>query len=63
MSQQRKIRRNSGVSQREKQRIEKRKKKSDESVATKVSRIAILVVFAAMVVSLAYTVVIMSAYN
>lgn len=63
MSQQRKIRRNSGVSQREKQRIEDRRKKSDESVATKVSRIAILVVFAAMVVSLAYTVVIMSAYN
>ena len=63
MSQQRKVRRNSGVSQREKQRIEERRKKSDESLATKISRIAILVVFAAMVVSLAYTVVIMSAYN
>ena len=63
MSQQRRIRRNSGVSQREKQRIEERRKKSDDSLATKISRIAIIVVFAAMVVSLAYTVVAMSAYQ
>ncbi len=63
MSQQRRIKRNSGVSQREKQRIEERRKKSDETLATKISRIAIMVVFAAMVISLAYTVVAMSAYQ
>ena len=60
MSQQRKIRRKSNVSQREKQRIEERRKKSDETLATKISRIVILVVFAAMVISLAYTVVALS---
>ena len=63
MSQQRKVRRNTGVSQREKQRIEERRKKSNESIGAKISRIAILLVFAAMVISLAYTVVAMSAYQ
>jgi uncharacterized ion transporter superfamily protein YfcC len=63
MSQQRKIRRNASVSQREKQRIEERRKKSDENLSTKISRIAIMVVFAAMVISLAYTVVALSAYQ
>lgn len=62
MSQQRKLRRNSNISQREKQRIEERRKKSDETMATKVSRIVILVVFITMVVSLAYTVVALSGY-
>lgn len=62
MSQQRKLRRNSNISQREKQRIEERRKKSDETMATKISRIVILVVFITMVVSLAYTVVALSGY-
>jgi uncharacterized ion transporter superfamily protein YfcC len=62
MSQQRKLRRKSNVSQREKQRIEDRRKKSDETLGTKISRIAILVVFGAMVISLAYTVVALSGY-
>ena len=62
MSQQRKIKRKSGLSQREEKRLEERKKKNDESMATKISRIAILVVFAAMVISLAYTVVLLSGY-
>ena len=62
MSQQRKLRRKSNVSQREQQRIEERRKKSDETLGTKISRIAILVVFGAMVISLAYTVVALSGY-
>ena len=63
MSQQRKIRRNSGLSQREQQRLAERKKKDSETLATKISRIAIMVVFLAMVVSLAYTVVLLSQYK
>lgn len=62
MSQQRKIRRNSGLSKREEQRLEEQRKKRDESMATKISRIAIIVVFATMVISLAYTVVLLSGY-
>ena len=62
MSQQRKIRRKSGLSKKEEQRLAKRKEKDNESLATKISRIAIIVVFAAMVVSLAYTVVLFSSY-
>lgn len=62
MSQQRKIRRKSGLSQREEQRLEEKKKKREESLATKISRISIMVVFAAMVISLAYTVVLLSGY-
>ena len=62
MSQQRKVRRNSGLSKREEQRLEEKKKKRDESMATKISRIAIIVVFATMVISLAYTVVLLSGY-
>lgn len=62
MSQQRKIRRKSGLSQREEQRLNERKKKNEESLATKISRIAIIVVFATMVISLAYTVVLLSGY-
>ena len=63
MSQQRKIRRNSGLSQREEQRLAERKKKDNETLATKISRIAIMVVFATMVISLAYTVVLLSQYK
>ena len=63
MSQQRKIRRKSGLSQREEQRLAAQKQKDSESLATKISRISIMVVFLAMVVSLAYTVVIFSSYN
>lgn len=62
MSQQRKIRRNSGLSKREEQRLEEQRKKRNESMATKISRIAIIVVFATMVISLAYTVVLLSGY-
>lgn len=62
MSQTRKIRRKSGLSKKEEERLNQRKQKDSESVATKISRIAIIVVFAAMVVSLAYTVVALSGY-
>ena len=62
MSQQRKIRRKSGLSQREEKRLEENKKKRDESIGTKISRISIMIVFAAMVISLAYTVVLLSGY-
>ena len=62
MSQQRKIKRKSGLSQREEKRLEEQRKKHDESMATKISRIAIIVVFATMVISLAYTVVLLSGY-
>ena len=63
MSQQRKIKRKSGLSQREEQRLAERKKKDSETLATKISRIAIMVVFATMVISLAYTVVLLSQYR
>lgn len=62
MSQQRKIRRKSGLSQREEKRLAERKQKDNESLATKISRISIMVVLLAMVVSLAYTVVLLSGY-
>ena len=51
MSQTRKLRRKSGLSKKEQERLEERKKRDNESLATKISRIAILVVFAAMVIS------------
>ena len=62
MSQTRKVRRTSGLSKKEQVRLEERKKVNNESLSTKISRIAILIVFAAMVVSLAYTVVALSGY-
>ena len=62
MSQTRKMRRRSGLSKREQERLDKRKKENEESMVTKISRIFILVVFAAMVISLAYTVVALSGY-
>lgn len=62
MSQTRKMRRKSGLSKREQERLDKRKKENEESMVTKISRIFILVVFAAMVISLAYTVVALSGY-
>ena len=62
MSQQRKLRRKNGLSQREEKRLEAKKKEREESLATKISRIAIIVVFATMVISLAYTVVLLSGY-
>jgi hypothetical protein len=62
MSQQRKLRRKTGLSQREEKRLEAKKKEREESLATKISRIAIIVVFATMVISLAYTVVLLSGY-
>ena len=62
MSQTRKMRRKSGLSKKEQERLEEKKRKHDESWATRISRVVILVVFAAMVVSLAYTVVALSGY-
>ena len=62
MSQTRKLRRKSGLSKKEQERLEERKKRDNESLPTKISRIAIIVVFAAMVISLAYTVVALSGY-
>ena len=62
MSQTRKVRRKSSLSKKEEQRLTERKKKNEESIATKISRIAILVVLAAMIISLAYTVVLLAGY-
>ena len=62
MSQTRKMRRKSGLSKREQERLDERKKQNEESVVTKISRIFILIVFATMVISLAYTVVALSGY-
>ena len=41
-------------------RIEAKKKESKESIGTKISRIAIMIVFFVMVVSLLYTVILLS---
>ena len=57
MSQSRKLRRKSELSQKEQERIEAKKKESKESIGTKISRIAIMIVFFVMVVSLLYTVI------
>lgn len=63
MSQTRKMKRKSGLSKREEQRLEERKKKNNDTIATKISKIAIMVVFATMIISLAYTVVLLSRYQ
>ena len=60
MAESRKIRRKSALSQKEQERIEAKKKESKESIGTKISRIAIMVVFFVMVVSLLYTVILLS---
>ena len=57
MSQTRKMRRKSGLSKKEQERLNEKKKKNDESFATKISRIAVLIVLAGTVISLAYAVV------
>ena len=62
MSQQRKIKRKSKLSKKQEERLEQKKLKDEESLSTKISRISIIVVFAAMVISLAYTVVALSGY-
>lgn len=62
MSQQRKMRRKSALSQREEKRLEERKAKNRESLSTKISRVAIMVVFAATIISLAYSIVLLSGY-
>ena len=60
MAESRKIRRRSALSQKEQERIETKKKESKESIGTKISRIAIMIVFFVMVVSLLYTVILLS---
>jgi hypothetical protein len=60
MAESRKIRRRSALSQKEQERIEAKKKESKESIGTKISRIAIMIVFFVMVVSLLYTVILLS---
>ena len=62
MSQSRKMRRKSGISKKEQERLDKRKKESEEGLMTKISRIVIMIVFAATVISLAYTAVALSGY-
>ena len=62
MSQTRKMRRKSGISKKEQERLDKRKKENEESLVNKISRIVIMIVFATMVISLAYTVVALSGY-
>ncbi len=60
MAQSRKIKRKSGLSQREQDRLDEKKKSEKESLATRISRIAVMVVFFVMVVSLLYTVILLS---
>ncbi|MBR3891087.1 MAG: hypothetical protein IKJ30_03355 [Bacilli bacterium] len=60
MAQSRKIKRKSGLSQREQERLDEKKKSEKESLATRISRIAVMVVFFVMVVSLLYTVILLS---
>ena len=60
MSQQRKVRRKSELSKVEESSLKNNKNKNSESWATRISKIAIIIVFAAMVISLAYTVVLLS---
>ena len=60
MSQTRKMRRKSGLSKREQERLEVKKKENDERFITKLSRIVILLVFAATVISIAYTAISLS---
>ena len=60
MAESRKIRRRSALSQKEQERIEAKKKESKESIGTKISRIAIMIVFFVMVGSLLYTVILLS---
>jgi hypothetical protein len=60
MAESRKIRRRSALSQKEQERIDAKKKESKESIGTKISRIAIMIVFFVMVVSLLYTVILLS---
>ena len=60
MAQSRKIKRKSGLSQREQDRLDGKKKSEKESLATRISRIAVMVVFFVMVVSLLYTVILLS---
>mgnify|MGYP003306697215 CR=1 FL=1 len=62
MSQQRKMRRKSALSQREEKRLADRKAKDRESFSTKISRVAIMIVFAAVIISLAYSIVLLSGY-
>ena len=60
MAQSRKIKRKSGLSQREQDRLDEKKKSEKERLATRISRIAVMVVFFVMVVSLLYTVILLS---
>jgi uncharacterized ion transporter superfamily protein YfcC len=62
MSQQRKLRRKSALSQREEKRLADRKAKDRESWSTRFSRVAIMVVFAATIISLVYSIVLLSGY-
>lgn len=62
MSQKRKIRRQNKLSKKQEERLAVKKAKDQESLATKISRITIIVLFATMVISLAYTVVALSGY-
>ena len=60
MSQTRRVRRKTTLSKKEQQRLDEKKQKNSESLANKISKIAIMIVFFTMVVSLAYTVVLLS---
>lgn len=57
MPSQRKIKRNTKLSKKEEERLVEKKKKDRESFATRLSRLAIIVVLAAMVIALVYTIV------
>lgn len=57
MARQSRMTKKNKISQREEARINARRKESDENFATKFSRIMILIVFGAMVISLAYTMI------
>jgi uncharacterized ion transporter superfamily protein YfcC len=60
MAQTRRIKRKTALSQKEQERFEAKKKARNESIGTKISKIAIMVVFFVMIVSLLYTVILLA---
>ena len=60
MSQTRKLRRSSKLSQREQERLDSKKQERSESLSAKISSIAIMIVFFVLIVSSLYTIIALS---
>jgi hypothetical protein len=60
MAETRKVKRNSRLSQREKERLNSKKQERDESIGSKISRIVIMIVFFVLIVSSLYTIIALS---